>query len=813
MENNRFFVEKIRFHLFLDDTVSFTGWYFDGHAKGRTIEAYLDKTKCHTDSRIFSGPHVRQKYLGNFNEINEEVIGMIALPQDWENADRLTLWVNEDGVRKKAYAVSVSKLKKMRHQLEYYIESEQLTDGQLVIIGWCMGAEEVSFTLLDERGNILPIEVDRYFRKDLKTVFPEQKDSKKPGFRIQANLNQTTKTVSLVMEDNKHRSLCKISGFSGNSAVSNYKKKAHNAVRYFMRNGVRATVRKVNTKLSKKSASNYDQWRAHYEIKAEEIERQRSHVFEKNPLFSIVIPLYRTKEVFLHELITSIENQTYSNWELCLADGSADGSLTKILENYKNKNSKIKVAVLKENKGIAGNTNEAVSLACGDYLVLADHDDILPPNALYELADAVNKDETIDVLYSDEDKVSMNGKKYFEPHFKSDYNPDLLCSMNYICHLFAVKRTLQQEVGLFRSEYDGAQDYDFILRCCEKAENIFHIPKILYHWRCHMQSTAANPESKLYAFEAGKRAIEAHYKRMNLPAHVEHAQFYGMYHTIYEWEQQPLLSIVIPNKDHVKDLKKCISSICEKSNYQNLEFVIVENNSTEQETFAFYEQLKKEHKNVTICYYDGTFNYSKINNFGVSNAKGDYLLLLNNDTEMIDETAIREMINYCMRDDVGVVGARLYYEDDTIQHAGVVIGFGGMAGHTFIGKSRHDIGYFGRIACVQDYSAVTAACLMTKKSVYEAAGGLDEKFQVAFNDIDYCLKVRQLGKLVVYNPYAQFYHYESKSRGLEDTPEKVERFSREVERLVEKWPDYFKNGDPYYNRNLTLDNSDFSLRR
>ena len=328
-----------------------------------------------------------------------------------------------------------------------------------------------------------------------------------------------------------------------------------------------------------------------------------------------------------------------------------------------------------------------------------------------------------------------------------------------------------------------------------------------------MESTAANPESKLYAFEAGRKAVEAHYHRVGIPAHVEHAQFYGMYHTVYDWKETPLISIIIPNKDHIDDLQKCMNSIYEKSDYHNYEFVIVENNSTEQETFAFYKKITSEHDNVKVVYYKGEFNYSKINNFGVSEANGEYLLLLNNDTEMINADCLTEMVHYCMREDVGIVGARLYYADDTIQHAGAVIGFGGMAGHTFIGKSRYDIGYFGRIVCAQDYSAVTAACLMTKRSVYEAVGGLDEKYQVAFNDIDYCLKVRKLGKLVVYNPYAELYHYESKSRGLEDIPEKVERFSGEVERLVTNWPEYFKKGDPYYNKNLTLDNSDFSLRR
>ncbi len=815
MKNNKFFVEKIRFHLFKENTVSFVGWFFDGCVEKRNIRAFLDHEECNILNNIHSGPEVRQKYQGNFNEINNEVIGMVDLPVNWKEYKKLIICTEENNKTTRAFTISVKRLVRLETALDYYIESEKLLETNIMITGWCMGSHEINFKVYDSKGDSVPIEVTHYFRKDLRYIYPEQSVSQKPGFQIKISLPDEKKNnkAVLIMKDGIHQAKYKINITRNEKGLYKYLTKAGNAVRYLERNGMNATVRKIQTKLGKKEASSYEQWRVHYEPKPEEIEQQRKTEFGYTPLFSVVVPLYKTNEQFLKEMIGSIECQTYANWELCLADGSADGSLTKLLEQYATANSKIKYVSLTENKGISGNTNEALALAKGDYIVLVDHDDIVPPEALFEFAKALNEDETIDVLYSDEDKVSMNGKKYFEPHFKSDYNPDLLCSMNYICHLFAVRRSLQQQIGTFRSEYDGAQDYDFIFRCCEAAQNIRHIPKILYHWRCHMESTAANPESKLYAFEAGRKAIEAHYQRMGIPAHVEHAQFYGMYHTVYDWKEEPLISIIIPNKDHIDDLEKCMNSIYEKSNYHNFEFVIVENNSTEQETFAFYEKMKREHENVKVFYYKGEFNYSKINNFGVSEAAGDYLLLLNNDTEIINADCLAEMLHYCMREDVGIVGARLYYADDTIQHAGAVIGFGGMAGHTFIGKSRYDIGYFGRIVCAQDYSAVTAACLMTKRSVYEAVGGLDEKYQVAFNDIDYCLKVRKLGKLVVYNPYAELYHYESKSRGLEDTPEKVERFSGEVERLVTNWPEYFEKGDPYYNKNLTLDNSDFSLRR
>ena len=447
-------------------------------------------------------------------------------------------------------------------------------------------------------------------------------------------------------------------------------------------------------------------------------------------------------------------------------------------------------------------------MANGEYLILPDHDDTIPPQAFYEVAKAINKHPDCDVLYSDEDKLDMDGKALFDPHFKPDFT-----SVNYICHLFVVKKELLDQVGGFRQEFDGAQDYDFIFRCTEQAKEIVHIPQVLYHWRCHQDSTASNPESKMYAFEAGSRAIMAHYERMGIPAErVEKGVDYGIYHTTFKIKGEPLISIIIPNKDHSKDLDVCVRSILEKSTYRNLEFIIVENNSTEPETFAYYKKMEEKHPSFHVVTWKEGFNYSAINNFGASFAKGEYLLLLNNDTELLEPDSIREMLGFCQREEVGIAGARLLYADDTIQHAGVVIGFGGIAGHTFIGLHKAENSYFHRAMCAQDYSAVTAACLMTKKSVFEAVGGLSTELAVAFNDIDYCMKVRALGQLVVYAPYATLYHYESKSRGLEDTPEKVARFNREVAIFIKKWPDIIKNGDPYYNPNLTLRKSNFALR-
>lgn len=386
--------------------------------------------------------------------------------------------------------------------------------------------------------------------------------------------------------------------------------------------------------------------------------------------------------------------------------------------------------------------------------------------------------------------------------------------MNYFCHLVVVKRELLDAAGTLDPAYDGAQDYDFVLRCTEhtKPEQIVHIPKILYHWRTHQDSTAENPESKRYAFTAGCRAVQAHYDRLGIRATVHEGAYPGLYETDYEIIGEPLISILIPNKDHLADLTKCIDSIERLSDYKNYEYIIIENNSTEPETFEGYKKLEAENAKIHVVYYKGDFNYSAINNFGAAHAKGDYFLLLNNDTELIREDDLRQLLGVCQRKDVGIVGARLYYEDDTIQHAGVVLGFGGIAGHAFIGQSRSDNGYFSQIICMRDYSAVTAACMMVKAAVYREVGGLSEHLKVAFNDIDFCMKVREKGYLVVYNPRAELYHYESKSRGLENTQEKIERFNGEVAQFLSRWGDQVKAGDPYYNPNLSLDKADFSLK-
>nr|WP_317377697.1 glycosyltransferase family 2 protein [uncultured Faecalimonas sp.] len=554
----------------------------------------------------------------------------------------------------------------------------------------------------------------------------------------------------------------------------------------------------------------YEQWYENHRALPEELEKQKNQRWKKKPLISIVVPVYNTPQTFLRQMIESVQDQSYPEWELCIGNASPDNKeLKKIIEEYK-KDPRIKEVEIPENKGISQNTNRAMEIASGELIGLLDHDDFLAPNALYEIAKAVCECPDAEVIYTDEDKVTTDLKEHFQPHLKPDFNLDLLRSNNYICHFFVASRDLIGRVGGFRPEFNGAQDYDLILRCTEQAKQIVHISKILYHWRVHKASTADNPASKMYAFDAGKRAIEEHLRRCSTKGTVEHTKDLGFYRVKYEVCGEPLVSIIIPNKDQTESLKKCLDSIREKTSYKNYEIIIVENNSEEPETFAFYKKISGG--NIKIVTWEGEFNYSAINNFGVRHARGDYLLLLNNDVEIISADWMKEMLSHCQRKEVGIVGAKLYYPDNTIQHAGIIIGIGGVAGSIFTGLPRAFSGYLHKASIQLDLSAVTAACMLVKRSAFEQVGGLEEKLKVAFNDVDFCLRVREKGYLVVYDPYAELYHYESKTRGAEDTKEKVRRFQTEIEYMRSHWIDLLKKGDPYYNCNLSLTKWDYSLK-
>ncbi|MFO0801758.1 MAG: glycosyltransferase family 2 protein [Gemmataceae bacterium] len=553
----------------------------------------------------------------------------------------------------------------------------------------------------------------------------------------------------------------------------------------------------------------YRRWIAKNEADAAELKRQRGHKFSRSPKLSIVVPVYNPPAEYLEAMIESVKQQTYANWELCLADASPKEYVRPILEKAAASDPRIKVKFLESNGGIVGNSNAAAALATGDFIGLLDHDDTLAPFALHEMIAALNDNPDADFLYSDEDKLDLHGARV-EPNFKPDWSPETLRSRNYICHFTVLKKSLFDSIGGFRTGFDGSQDYDLVLRASEAARQIVHVPQVLYHWRMHAASTAFAKGTKNYAYEAGKKAVSEHLARLGIDGSVHDGPILGTYQVIYHLRAQPLVSIIIPNKDQVALLSRCIESLA-KSSYANYEVVIVENGSQLPETHAYYRELAKQ-PHIRIVEWTRPFNYAAVNNFAAAQAKGELLLFLNNDTEAINPDWLEAMVKLAVQPGVGAVGAKLYYADDTIQHAGIVIGMGGVAGHSHLFYPRQAQGYMQRLRITQNVAAVTAACLLMPRSVFQEVGGFDEGYVLAFNDVDLCLAVLKAGHRIVWTPDAELYHLESKTRGYEDTAEKQARFKREYDLFHLKWSGFLKSGDPYFSPHFRLDRPDFALK-
>ncbi|MBQ3798244.1 MAG: glycosyltransferase [Butyrivibrio sp.] len=576
--------------------------------------------------------------------------------------------------------------------------------------------------------------------------------------------------------------------------------------------------------------------------------QQENAVFEKMPLISILVPLYNTPEKFLRDMIESVLAQTYGNWQLCLADGSDAehiGIVKSIVEEYQKDpraafsgkypneagdgKNRISYQKLEKNEGIAGNTNHCLELAKGEYIGLFDHDDILHPEVLYWYVKVINE-ENADYIYCDETTFKGDDiNKMITMHFKPDYAIDNLRANNYICHFSVFKRSLLDGTELFRTKFDGSQDHDMILRLTDRAEHIVHVPKLLYYWRSHAGSVASDISAKPYAIEAAKGAVADHLRRHGY----EHFKitstraFETIFKITYEVKGNPKISIVIPSCEHAEDLKRCITSIYEKSVYDNYEIIVVENGSTGSEVKGYYEELRNGSlKDIVkvVDYYEGgahlnpdgtkpAFNYSAVVNYGVQHSTGEYIIFLNNDTQVITVNWMEELLMYAQRSDVGAVGGKLYFPDRKIQHAGVVLKLGAhrTAGHSHYGQEGMNLGYMGRLCYAQDVSAVTGACMMVSRAKYDEVGGYDETFQVSLNDVDFCLKLREKGYLNVFTPFAELFHYESLSRGLDLEGENAKRYESESEHFRTKWKEVLDKGDPYYNPNFSLDRSDFSL--
>lgn len=816
------------------------GWAFLKSGKNKNLQVYINNKQTEMYMKYIDRADVQKMYKDYNINLNSGFVIDVEFEVENQNECNIGIGYESGQILFEANLKEYMEFE-VEPEIKYYIEQTVYNNEIISIDGWGfttsvidmqkIDSVPVELSVINEDGQQETFMLKRKYRADVNENFGLEKSKKEFGFEVKWKNTQKNKGIyTVVLKGGKTSEKFIV---ECNKLVDQAREENRKYENFFdmLKNRdeelfiddwhylVNFGWKKYCDRIKKRFQDTeevYNVWRKKYIPNARKLKKQRAEKLDYEPCISIIVPTYKTPEKFLKEMIDSVRNQSYENWELCIGDGSVtEDTVKNVVESYQKKDKRIKMLCLSENLGIAGNTNAALSIATGDYIALLDHDDILAPDALYEVVKWMNehyKDET-DVIYTDEDKVSFDLKDYFEPHFKSDYNLDLIRSNNYICHLFVAGKSIVDQVGGFRKEYDGSQDYDFILRCIEQSKHVEHVPKVLYHWRCHPGSTAANQESKMYCYEAGKRAIENHLKRMGEDdCQVVMTEHLGFYHVIYPIREQKKVSIIIPNKDQKEILERCIESVIQKTDYKNYEIIIVENNSTTNEIFEYYKTIEQR-ENIRVVIWKDKFNYSAINNFGVRYANGEYLLFLNNDIEVIRENWLSEMLANVQRKEVGIVGAKLLYPDNMVQHAGVIIGMGGIAGHPLSRHPADDCGYFARGIIQQNLNAVTAACMLTKKEVYEKVNGFEEKLAVAFNDIDLCLKVRKAGYLIVYDPEALLYHHESISRGKEDTLEKRNRFEGEVDYMAKKWKDVLEKGDEYYNPNLSLLSGNFELKK
>ena len=695
------------------------------------------------------------------------------------------------------------------------------TTNNLTITGWALDTitkESPTFTINNEN-QVSAYNIQRVLREDVNQIY-QTEPAIEAGFVVTLEGIKQKKVLPFHFQSSAHvvtvdfplnKKYPVIPGTE--DKVTRLWIKAKKGFKYMAKNGISHTIQRAKIEKLRNQAS-YPNWLARNEVLDIEAMTQEIATFHYQPKISIAMPVYNVEEKWLRLCIDSILNQVYTNWELCMADdASTDPNVKKILTEYQQLDERIRVVFREQNGHISEATNSALAIATGEFVALLDNDDELAINAFYEVVKVLNENPELDLIYSDEDKIDMDGNRS-DPAFKPDWSPDLLLGTNYISHLGVYRRSILEEIGGFRKGYEGSQDYDLVLRFTEKTtkERIKHIPKVLYYWRMLPTSTAVDQGSKGYAFEAGLRAVQDALVRRGINGHATHGAANGLYDVYYDIESEKLVSIIIPTKNGYKDVQRCVSSIIEKTTYQNYEIIMADNGSTDpkmQELYAKFEQQLPGRFFVESI--DIPFNFSTINNRAVKKAHGEYLLFLNNDTEVITENWLTLMVSFAQQERIGCVGAKLLYPNNTVQHAGVILGLGGVAGHGHYGYPHGDLGYFGRLAINVNYSAVTAACLLMKKADFDAVGGFEEAFTVAFNDVDLCLKVQALGRDNVWLHEAELYHFESQTRGYDDKGKKKKRFEQEKVMMEEKWGPLIEN-DPFYNPNLTRDIPNFSLR-
>lgn len=711
----------------------------------------------------------------------------------------------------------------MSNQLEFHIDSimKNGQTGTISVIGWALNLEDKKVPNILLKPQNEQISVSFSYRSDVNALHHLKADTL-AGFQISipakviANFSSLTIICSEKESSHEEEINLRVHYPIQPGTEKNWcrqLRKLKKGLGYLKRNGLKSTIKKIQMEKKDTRDVDYQKWIEQNEkFDLSEIKAEISG-FSYQPLISILMPVYNVEKKWLEKCIQSVQNQYYPNWELCIADdASTNKEVKEVLESFKASDGRIKVVYRKENGHICYATNSALDVATGEFSALLDNDDELAPNAFYEVVKLLNTNPNLDLIYSDENKIDVHGVRK-DPTFKPDWSPDLLLSTNYICHLGVYRTSILKEIKGFRPGYEGAQDYDLVLRFTEQtsAAKIGHIPKVLYHWRMLETSTAVNQDSKGYAFEAGRLAVEDALLRRGIKGSVTHASGNGLYDVHYDIIHPELVSVIIPTKNGYDDVKRCVDSIIEKTTYNYYEIILADNGSDDERMKKLYEGYQKilgeKFKPVSI---DIPFNYAKINNLAAKHASGSYYLFLNNDTEVISADWMEKMVSFAQFDRFGAVGAKLYYPNYTIQHAGVILGLGGAAGHGHHTFPKGDFGYFGRLEVNCNYLAVTAACMMMKANHYKALGGFDESFTVAFNDVDLCIRCHELGCDNVWLHGVELFHYESQSRGYEDTPEKIARFKKETDSMKKKWPKYIEN-DPYYNPNLTRKAGDFSI--
>ncbi|EKQ3640487.1 glycosyltransferase family 2 protein [Enterococcus faecalis] len=695
------------------------------------------------------------------------------------------------------------------------------TTNNLTITGWALDTitkESPTFTINNEN-QVSAYNIQRVLREDVNQIY-QTEPAIEAGFVVTLEGIKQKKVLPFHFQSSAHvvtvdfplnKKYPVIPGTE--DKVTRLWIKAKKGFKYMAKNGISHTIQRAKIEKLRNQAS-YPNWLARNEVLDIEAMTQEIATFHYQPKISIAMPVYNVEEKWLRLCIDSILNQVYTNWELCMADdASTDPNVKKILTEYQQLDERIRVVFREQNGHISEATNSALAIATGEFVALLDNDDELAINAFYEVVKVLNENPELDLIYSDEDKIDMDGNRS-DPAFKPDWSPDLLLGTNYISHLGVYRRSILEEIGGFRKGYEGSQDYDLVLRFTEKTtkERITHIPKVLYYWRMLPTSTAVDQGSKDYAFEAGLRAVQDALVRRGINGHATHGAANGLYDVYYDIESEKLVSIIIPTKNGYKDVQRCVSSIIEKTTYQNYEIIMADNGSTDPKMHELYAEFEQQLPGrFFVESIDIPFNFSTINNRAAKKAHGEYLLFLNNDTEVITENWLTLMVSFAQQERMGCVGAKLLYPNNTVQHAGVILGLGGVAGHGHYGYPHGDLGYFGRLAINVNYSAVTAACLLMKKADFDAVGGFEEAFTVAFNDVDLCLKVQALGRDNVWLHEAELYHFESQTRGYDDKGKKKKRFEQEKVMMEEKWGPLIEN-DPFYNPNLTRDIPNFSLR-